>query len=69
MIINNVLNKNDRFLNVNVLLLSYLYRLNVNNILSFSISNTTLYLFTHNFSKIKSCYFNKAIKIKQDFFL
>ena len=52
MIINNVFDKNDKFLNVNVLLLSYLYRLNINNILFFNISSTTLYLFIYNFLKI-----------------
>ena len=64
MIINNVFNKNDKFLNVNILLSLYLYRLNINNILFFNISNIILYLFIYNFSKIKSYYFNKAIKIK-----
>ena len=64
MITNNIVNKNDEFLNVNILLLSYLYRLNINNILFLNISKTTLYLFIYNFSKIKSYYFNKAIKIK-----
>ena len=64
MITNNIVNKNDKFLNVNILLLSYLYRLNINNILFLNISKTTLYLFIYNFSKIKSYYFNKAIKIK-----
>ena len=64
MIINDVFNKNDKFLNVNILLSLYLYRLNINNILFFNISSTTLYLFIYNFSKIKSCYFNEAIKIK-----
>ena len=69
MTINNVFNKNDKFLNVDVLLSSYLYRLNINNILFFNISNTISYLFIHNFLKIKSCCFNGAIKIKQDSFL
>ena len=45
MTINDVFNKNDRFLNANALLLSYSYYLNINNILSFNISNTTSYLF------------------------
>ena len=66
---NNIFNKNDRFLNANVLLLLYLHHLNINNILSFNISSTILYLFIHNFLKIKSYYFNEAIKIKQDLFL
>ena len=64
MITSNVFNKNDKFLNVNILLSLYLYRLNINNILFFNISSTTLYLFIYNFSKIKSCYFNEAIRIK-----
>ena len=69
MIINDVFNKNDKLSNVNILLSLYLYRLNINNILFFNISNTTLYLFIYNFLKIKSCYFNEAIKIKQDSYL
>ena len=60
-IINNVFNKNDKFLNVNILLLLYLYYLNINNILFFNILNIILYLFIYNFLKIKSYYFNKAI--------
>ena len=64
MIINDVFNKNDRFLSINILLSLYLYRLNINNILSFNISSTISYLFIYNFLKIKSCYFNKTIKIK-----
>ena len=64
MIINNIFNKNDKCLNANVLLSLYLYHLNINNILFFNISNIILYLFIYNFSKIKSCYFNEAIKIK-----
>ena len=64
MIINDVFNKNDKFLNVNILLLLCSHRSNVNNILFFNILNTTLYLFIYNFSKIKSCYFNEMIKIK-----
>ena len=69
MIINDVFNKNNKFLNANALLLSYLYRLNINNILFFNISSTILYLFIHDFLKIKSYYFNEAIKIEQDFVL
>ena len=66
---NDVFNKNDKFLNANVLLSSYSHYSNINNILSFSISSTTSYLFIYDFSKIKSCYFNEAIKIKQDLFV
>ena len=63
-IINNIFKKINRFLNANILLLLYSHRLNINNILSLNISNTTLYLFIYNFSKIKSYYFNEPIKIK-----
>ena len=68
MIINDVFNKNDRFLNADVLLSLYLYYLNINNTLSFNISSTTLYLFIYDFSRIKSYYFNEMIKINQFFF-
>ena len=64
MIIDNVFDKNDKFLNVDILLLLYSHYSNINNILFFNISNTILYLFIYNFSKIKSCYFNEAIRIK-----
>ena len=64
MIINNVFDKNNKFSDINILLLLYLYYLNTNNILSFNISNTILYLFIYNFLRIKSCYFNETIKIK-----
>ena len=57
-IINKVINKNERFFNVNILLLSYLYRLKTNNILFLNISKTTLYLFIYNFLRIRSCYLN-----------
>ena len=46
------------FFNNDVLLLLYLYRLKINNILFFNILKTILYLFIYNFSKIKSYYFN-----------
>ena len=58
MIIDKVIDKNDKFFEINILLLSYSYRLKTNNILFLSISKTTLYLFIYNFSKIKSYYFN-----------
>ena len=64
MTINDVFDKNDKFLNVNALLSLCSHRLNINNILSFNILNTISYLFIYNFSKIKSCYFNETIKIK-----
>ena len=63
-IINDIINKNHKFSIIYILLSLYLYRLNINNILFLSISRTTLYLFIYDFLKIKSCYFNEAIKIK-----
>ena len=69
MITDDVFYKNDKFLNVNILLSLYSHRSSINNILFFNISNTTLYLFIYNFSKIKLYYFNEAIKIGQDPFL
>ena len=53
-----IINKNKRFFNNNILLLLYLYCLKINNSLFFNILKTTLYLFIYNFSKIKTCYFN-----------
>ena len=64
MITDNVFDKNNKFSNVDILLSLYSYYSNTNNILFFNISNTTLYLFIYNFLKIKSCYFNEAIKIR-----
>ena len=64
MIISDVFNKNDKFLNVNVLLSLYSHYLNINNTLFLNISKIISYLFIYNFSKIKSYYFNEAIKIK-----
>ena len=57
-IINEIIDKNERFFDVNILLLLYSHRSKINNILFLSISKTTLYLFIYDFSKIKSCYFN-----------
>ena len=57
-IINKVIDKNERFFDVNILLLLYLYRLKINNILSFLILKIISYLFIYNFSKVKLCYFN-----------
>ena len=64
MITDDVFDRNDKFLNVDILLSSCSHYLNINNILFFNISSTTSYLFIHNFSRIKSCYFNEAIRIK-----
>ena len=55
---NKVINKNEFFFNVNILLLSCSHRLKTNNILFLSILKTTLYLFIYNFSKIKLYCFN-----------
>ena len=63
-ITDDVFDKNDKFSNIDVLLSLYSHYSNINNILSFNISNTILCLFIYNFSKIKSCYFNEAIKIR-----
>ena len=57
-IINKIIDKNERFFDVNILLLLYLHYLKINNILSLYISKMISYLFIYNFSKIKSCYFN-----------
>ena len=69
MTINDVFDKNDKFSNANALLSLYSHHSNTNNILSFNISNTISYLFIHDFSRIKSYYLNKTIKIKQNSFL
>ena len=53
MIINEIIDTNERFSDVEILLLLCLYRLKTNNILSFRISRITLYLFIYNFLKIK----------------
>ena len=57
-IINEVIDKKERSFDVNILLLSYLYRSKMNNILFLSILKKILYLFIYNFFKIKSCYLN-----------
>ena len=51
---NKVIDKNKKFFNAKTLLSSYLYRLKINDILSFRISRITLYSFIYNFLKIKS---------------
>ena len=58
MIINEIINKNKRFFDINILLLLCLYRLKINNILFLNILKTISYLFIYNFAKIKSCYLN-----------
>ena len=69
MIINNVIDKNEKFFVIDILLLLYSHRLKINNILFLNILKMILYLFIYNFSNIKSCYFNWIIKIRYDFFL
>ena len=54
--INYIVNKNDKFLNIDILLSLYSHYFIINNILSLNISKTILYLLIYNFSKIKSCY-------------
>ena len=56
--INEIIDKNERFFDIDILLLLYLYRLKINNILSLNMLKTILYLFIYDFSRIKSCYFN-----------
>ena len=57
-IINEVIDKNKRFFDINILLLLYLYRLKTNNILFLSILKTISCLFIYNFLKIRSYCFN-----------
>ena len=64
-IINEIIDKNERFFNNDVLLLLYLYRFEINNNLFFNILKTILYLFIYKFSKL-----NYIILIKKNnFFL
>ena len=56
--INEIINKNKRFFNNDILSSLLLYRLKINNNLFFNILKTISYLFIYNFSKTKSCYFN-----------
>ena len=57
-IINEIIDKNERFFDIDISLSSYLYRLKTNNILFLNISKMILYLFIYNFLRIKSCCFN-----------
>ena len=57
-ITNKIINKNERFFDINTLLSLYSHYLKTNNILSLSILRTISYLFIYDFSKIRSCYFN-----------
>ena len=45
--INEIVDKKDKFFNVDILLLSYLYYSKINNILFLSILKTTSYLFIY----------------------
>ena len=56
--INEIVDKNKRFFDIDILLLLYSHRLKINNILFLSILKTISYLFIYNFSKIKSYCFN-----------
>ena len=56
LITNEIINRSKKFFNNDILLLSYLYRLKINNILFFNIVKTILSLFIYNFSKIRSYY-------------
>ena len=69
MIINETISKNDKFFDVNILLLLYSQRLKINNILFLNISKITLYLFVYNFLKIKLNYFILIMNIRYNFFL
>ena len=53
-----IIDKNERFFDIDILLLLYSYYLKINNILSLSISKTISCLFIYNFLKIKSYCFN-----------
>ena len=53
-IINEIIDKNEKFFDIDILLLLYSHRLKTNNILSLNISKTILCLFIYDFSKIKS---------------
>ena len=69
MITDEIANKNDKFFDINILLLLCLYYLKINNILFLRISKTTLYLFIYNFLKIKSCFLILIMNIKYKSFL
>ena len=58
MIINEIIDKNERFFVIDILLSLYSHCLKTNNILFLSISRMISYLFIYDFSKIKSCCFN-----------
>ena len=57
-IINEIIDKNEKFFDVDILLLLCSHRSKINNILFLNMSKTISYLFIYNFSRIKSCYFN-----------
>ena len=50
-IINKIINKSERFFNINILLSLYSHHLKINNILFLNILKTILYLFIYNFFK------------------
>ena len=53
MLLNQIIDKNEKSSDDKILLSSYLHYSKTNNILSFRMSRITLYLFIYNFSKIK----------------
>ena len=57
-ITNEIIDKNEKFFDIDILLLLYLYRSETNNILSLNILKTISYLFIYDFSRIRSCYLN-----------
>ena len=57
-IINEVIDKNKKSFDIDILLLLYLHYSETNNILFLNMLKTILYLFIYNFSRIKSCYIN-----------
>ena len=69
MIINEIIDKNERFSAIDILLLLYSHYSKTNNILFLNISRMISYLFIYNFLKIRSCCLNWTIKIKHDSFL
>ena len=58
MITDKVIDKNERFFAIDILLLLCSHRVKTNNILFLSILKMISCLFIHDFSKIKSCYLN-----------
>ena len=66
---NEITNENDKFFDINILLLLYSHYSKTNSILFLNISKTTLRLFIYDFSKIKICYFILIMNIRYKSFL